>query len=76
MVRRSYLRPIHAEAQMPAGERAFHHDVIGQAVQARILAQEQLQRAQDETMMPSLASRKRGWSSIRQTSPGAGLPPA
>ena len=40
------LRPVHAEAEMPAGERAFHDDVIGQAVEPGVLAQEQQQRAQ------------------------------
>ena len=39
------LRPIQAETQVPTSQRPFDHDEIGQAVAARILAQEQLQRA-------------------------------
>ena len=41
---RSYLRPVHAKAQVAAGQRAFDHDEIRQAVEAGGLAQEQLQR--------------------------------
>jgi hypothetical protein len=40
------LGPVHAEAQMAAGERPLDHHVIGQAAGARALLQEELQGAQ------------------------------
>ena len=40
------LRPVlDAEAEVPAGERAFHHDIVRQALQPGVLAQEHRQRA-------------------------------
>ena len=37
------MRPVHAKAQVTTGQRAFDDDEVGQAVQARGLAQKQLQ---------------------------------
>src|SRR5450759_175189 len=46
MVCKIIFRPIQSEAQMSARQRAFHHDVIGQAIESGCLAHEQLQGAQ------------------------------
>jgi hypothetical protein len=39
------LRPVQAKAEVAAGERAFHHHEVRQAVEAGVLAQEHRQRA-------------------------------
>jgi hypothetical protein len=46
MVSQVVLRPVHAEAEVAAGQRSFDHHVVGQAVGARAFLEEQLQRAQ------------------------------